>query len=126
MVEIEMIKGFEALPNGKMSCAEVKITSFVIRKLECHNTLYGIILPELGVSSIKNVITDCDSIIITFADMDVVVERVLDRLMEKISRYEQMYDNQDVAVELTQRLWRIMKSLKFKYCKSKWYRKYCG
>jgi len=126
MVEIEMVKGFEALPNGKMSCAEVKITSYVIRKLECHNTLYGIILPELGVSPIKNVITDCDSIIITFADMDVMVERVLDRLMEKISRYEQMYNNQDVAVELTQRLWRIMKSLKFKYCKSKWYREYCG
>ena len=125
MVEIEMIKGFEALPNGKLSCAEVKITSYVIRKLECHIELYTIILPEMGVSPIKNMITDCDSIIITFADID-GAERVLDKLMEKINKYEQMYDNQDVAVEMTQRLWRIMKSLKFKYCKSKWYRKYCG
>lgn len=125
MVEIEMVKGFEALPNGKMSCAEVKITSYVIRCADCHCALYTIILPELGVSLIKNVITDHDSMVITFSDAN-GAERVLNKLVEKISNYEQKYDNRDVAVELTRKLNGIVHRLKFKYCKSKWYREYCG
>lgn len=121
MVEIEIVKGFEALPNGKVSCAEVKITSHVFKKPDCYNKMFqDIIMPELRRKLIKNIVRNGDSIVIEITD-DCGAEKVLDKLVGYIGDLEKNVSVQDVVDDMNFRLRRIIKMIKGRYCKSVWY-----
>lgn len=121
MVKIDLEKGFEAYPNGRISSAEVKITSFVIQKTSCCVELYQkIFIPNICCSIVKNVKTDGDSLIITFSDC-FGAEHVLKDLMDAIIKMENDNDPHDVAREMTRKLCHIIQDLRFKFCKDKWY-----